>query len=133
MSVDWYPSLGAAIRGLEKNAFAGGANYSVPLTLGSVALIAVTLALPYAAIWLARGPARWLLAATIGVQAVSFIYTNHVLRRPAVRYFPAFPLAALLFCYAILRSMALALRHGGIRWRETFYPLAELRKQTGLE
>jgi hypothetical protein len=43
------------------------------------------------------------------------------------------PIAALLFCYAILRSMALALRHGGIRWRETFYPLEELRKQTGLE
>jgi hypothetical protein len=29
--------------------------------------------------------------------------------------------------------MWLALSSGGIRWRETFYPLAELRRQTGLE
>jgi glycosyltransferase involved in cell wall biosynthesis len=133
LAVDWYPSLGSAIRGLEKNAFAAGGNYSVPLTLGSVALIVATLVLPYAAIWRARGVARWLLAGTIGVQAVSFVVTGRLNSRRALRYVPAFPLLALLFCYAILRSAALALRHGGIRWRETFYPLAELRAQTGLE
>jgi glycosyltransferase involved in cell wall biosynthesis len=133
LAVDWYPSLGAAIRGFEKNAFAGGANYSVPLALVTVTLLVATLVLPYAAVWRARGPTRWLLAGTIGVQAASFITTNRLNARHALRYFPAFPITALLFCFALLRSMSLALRHGGIRWRETFYPLAELRRQTGLE
>ncbi|HEX6818017.1 MAG TPA: glycosyltransferase [Ktedonobacterales bacterium] len=133
LSVDWYPSLGAAIRGLEKNAFAGGANYSVAGTLASIIAVIATLVLPYGAVLVTRPPARWLFAGTIGIQATSFIYTNSLLRRPATRYFPVFPLAALLFCFAVLRSMWLTLRHGGIRWRETFYPLAELRRQTGLE
>ena len=29
--------------------------------------------------------------------------------------------------YALLRSMVLTLRRGGVRWRDTFYPLALLR------
>jgi hypothetical protein len=38
------------------------------------------------------------------------------------------PVGGLLFAYAIARSTWLALRRGGIVWRGTFYPLAELRK-----
>ena len=40
------------------------------------------------------------------------------------------PIGAVLFCYALLRSMALTLRHGGVAWRGTLYPLSELRKFT---
>jgi hypothetical protein len=32
-----------------------------------------------------------------------------------------------LFVYALLNSAFVTLRRGGIRWRETFYPLDELR------
>jgi hypothetical protein len=39
----------------------------------------------------------------------------------------AFPLATLLFAFIMLRSVALALVRGGIRWRGTFYPLEALR------
>ena len=38
-----------------------------------------------------------------------------------------FPLATLLFLYALMRSMLLTLWHGGIMWRGTFYSLRELR------
>jgi cellulose synthase/poly-beta-1,6-N-acetylglucosamine synthase-like glycosyltransferase len=38
-----------------------------------------------------------------------------------------FPLATLLFLYALMRSMLLALWRGGITWRGTFYSLRELR------
>jgi hypothetical protein len=50
----------------------------------------------------------------------------------AVHTFPAFPLSAVLFAYALTRSTWLALRNGGIRWRETLYPLEVLRSQRGL-
>jgi len=38
------------------------------------------------------------------------------------------PLGAILFCYALARSTVLTLRYGGVAWRGTLYPLAELRK-----
>lgn len=38
------------------------------------------------------------------------------------------PIAALLLTYTLLRSMVTTLRQGGVMWRGTFYPLAELRK-----
>ncbi|MCC6673078.1 MAG: glycosyltransferase [Planctomycetes bacterium] len=38
------------------------------------------------------------------------------------------PLAVLLPTLALLRSWLLARRRGGVRWRDTFYPLAELRR-----
>ena len=35
---------------------------------------------------------------------------------------------ALLLIVAMVRSMVVTLRQGGIRWRDSFYPLAELKK-----
>jgi hypothetical protein len=29
--------------------------------------------------------------------------------------------------FAMVRSMVLTLRRGGVRWRDTFYPIAQLR------
>ena len=37
------------------------------------------------------------------------------------------PLMFPIFYYALANSAYVALRHGGIRWRDTFYPLAQLR------
>ncbi|MCL6482547.1 MAG: glycosyl transferase, partial [Firmicutes bacterium] len=38
------------------------------------------------------------------------------------------PLGATLFIYLLLRSTVVTLWRGGVEWRGTFYPLAELRK-----
>jgi glycosyltransferase involved in cell wall biosynthesis len=40
----------------------------------------------------------------------------------------AFPFSVVLFLYSMLRSMVVTLRAGGVTWRGTFYPLAELRR-----
>ncbi|HAV65000.1 MAG TPA: hypothetical protein DCY13_21840 [Verrucomicrobiales bacterium] len=37
------------------------------------------------------------------------------------------PLLIPVFNYALVNSAFVTLRHGGIRWRETFYPIEELR------
>jgi glycosyltransferase involved in cell wall biosynthesis len=42
-----------------------------------------------------------------------------------------FPAAAVLLLYAMLRSMLLAIRRGGILWRGTFYSLSDLRRKAG--
>lgn len=39
-----------------------------------------------------------------------------------------FPVSAVLFIYAIVRSTAVTLSNGGVSWRGTFYPLKELRR-----
>jgi hypothetical protein len=39
----------------------------------------------------------------------------------------AVPFMMPVFLYAMLNSTWVTLRNGGIRWRETFYPLAQLR------
>jgi cellulose synthase/poly-beta-1,6-N-acetylglucosamine synthase-like glycosyltransferase len=132
LSVRWYATLGEAIRGLEKNSFAG-VEYRVSRVLGAVAILAGTLAAPWALVWIARGWTRRLLAATIAVQALTYVGANWLNRRPILRYLPSFPFTALLFCYVALRSTWLTLRQGGIRWRDTLYPLTKLRAQTGLE
>jgi cellulose synthase/poly-beta-1,6-N-acetylglucosamine synthase-like glycosyltransferase len=132
LSVRWYATLGEAIRGLEKNSFAG-VEYRVSRVLGVVAILAGSLAAPWALVWIARGWTRRLLAATVVTQALTYIGANWLNRRPVLRYLPTFPFTALLFCYVALRSTWLALCQGGIRWRDTLYPLNELRAQTGLE
>jgi len=38
------------------------------------------------------------------------------------------PLGALLLSYMLLRSTIVTLKQGGIVWRETFYPLEELKR-----
>jgi hypothetical protein len=39
----------------------------------------------------------------------------------------AFPFMCLIMVYIQWRSMLLTLANGGIRWRDTHYPLAELK------
>ena len=39
-----------------------------------------------------------------------------------------FPIGALLFMVTLFRSMVITLAQGGVQWRGTFYPIAELRR-----
>ena len=43
-------------------------------------------------------------------------------------YFFLHPISSVLFVHIMLRSMILTLARGGVVWRGTFYPLADLRK-----
>ncbi len=38
------------------------------------------------------------------------------------------PLGAAVLCYILLHSMIVVLWRGGVLWRDTFYPLDDLRK-----
>jgi hypothetical protein len=44
-----------------------------------------------------------------------------------LRYAFGVPSMIPVFLYAVFRSTFVTLRQGGIRWRDTFYPLEQLR------
>jgi len=124
--VRWVVGLRGMIEGLTKNAFAGFGFRPLPALASLTAMLLMTT---WPAIGLFVGPwgARLLCAGTL----LLMLWTA-VITRPAPRASPlyalAFPLAALLICYIVLRSMILTYQQGGILWRGTHYPLAELRK-----
>jgi hypothetical protein len=132
LRVEWYPSLAAAAHGLEKNAFAGF-DYNLPRAGAGLGALALSLIYPYGAVWRAHGVRRALLLGAIGAHTATFVYTNHKAGRDALPDAPALPLGATLSLYVLARAVALTLARGGIRWRDTFYPLDKLRSQTGLE
>lgn len=129
LSVAWYPNLSGLIAGLEKNVFAG-LNYrtawasflclAVPLLwwapLGGVSLF-----------WLAAAPLTLVAVASlvIALQAMLFLIASH--GRISPWHALLAPCYAVLMGWITLRSMAVTLARGGVKWRDTFYPLAQLR------
>jgi hypothetical protein len=67
----------------------------------------------------------------LGGQCSLWILILHGKGLIAVKVSPVYavthPLGAMVLCYILLHSMALALWRGGVIWRGTFYPLDELR------
>jgi hypothetical protein len=121
--VKWQHGLWGVVRGLEKNGFAA-ARYSLGMvTVG----IAVHLLLAWGPIVLMiTGPGR--LPAAIFV-AVSLATHVGLALRNGYRAAAAllYPVAAFLFSYILARSAYVTLRDGGVTWRGSFYPLADLR------
>jgi hypothetical protein len=126
IAVEWYTSVAELIRGLEKNTFAG-ADYRWGFVLLAISLLIVGYVLPFVAVAIAPWPANLLfaLAATIYV-----VFAGRACRsngQPGALGV-LFPVGVLLFAMIQVRTMLLNLWQGGIRWRDTFYPLDELRK-----
>jgi glycosyltransferase involved in cell wall biosynthesis len=126
VSVHWAPGMLGIVNGLTKNIFASfGFRWwlllaaAAGLALGCIAPV-VFLALPGTAI-----PAVLTLAAVVGIYTLSS-WTSGI----SPGYSALLPVAAALVIYAMLRSMAVTLASGGVTWRGTFYPLAELRQRT---
>lgn len=123
--VEWYRSLGEAIRGLEKNSLAA-VDYSLPLLAAGTAAGLAMAVWPFIALLVTGGAAWWLNLAVCGsVLAVTGALASET-SLPAWTV-PAIPVGVLLVQFATVRAAWLTHRRGGIRWRGTFYPLEELR------
>lgn len=124
--VKWQESAIGVIRGLEKNGFALVYYSPVKLMLATVTLVALVLT-PYAASMLLPD-----LRCSGYLATVAFLHLMYAVlgQRFGVGWlvFPALPIALLLLVWAFWRSAWVTLRQGGVRWRETFYPLEELRR-----
>ncbi len=125
IEVPWYNSVGEVIVGLEKNSFSG-VEYSVFTVVWSSAVALAFNAFPFVAIFVTTGITRCVY---LGVVAALLLLCYDLARWANLRRSTVFgfPLAVLLIVFIQWRTMILNLWHGGLRWRDTFYPLDELK------
>jgi glycosyltransferase involved in cell wall biosynthesis len=125
ISVPWYPSVAALVRGLEKNSFAG-MDYSWPKLIASNIILPSMFVLPWIALFLVTGPAWWLFLASCAVVQCMAIHNAVSVGYPW--YFGLFfPLGVLMFLFIVDRAVFLTVKRGGIYWRDHFYSLNELK------
>jgi len=126
VSVHWAAGIDGLIKTMTKNIFAAVKFYRSILLLGCCWLAAFCVA-PFVAVWF------WPLTVpcAIIIAAILLCYGLYSSRSGLSTWNAAFaPFAAMLFIYAMLRSMVATLWQGGIVWRGTFYPLAVLRQHS---
>jgi glycosyltransferase involved in cell wall biosynthesis len=123
--IEWYRTLREAVHGFRKNSFAA-VGYSVTLSLAAVAANLVG-AWPFVAVWTTTGAERVLFAVAVLAWMSAFVY-HGIRQRLRPWLAPFYPVAAVISAYIIVAAVGRTLLRGGIEWRGTFYPLAELRK-----
>lgn len=124
LEAEWAQSVGQVIRAVEKNWFAG-VDYSVTKSVVVIGFILVCCVTALA------GPLldpRWGWLPLAGMMSTVLPALVHARQShwPWITALLA-PLGFAVFAVAGIHSTWKALRQGGIRWRETFYPLEELR------
>jgi glycosyltransferase involved in cell wall biosynthesis len=124
--IRWHAGLGNLVRGVTKNFFAA-AGYNLTLVLmGAAGLLLLNVA-PFVALILGHGWIRMLAAVAVAI-AMGFHIGVDVVMRVSPFYALTHPIGAVLFCYMLLRSTVVTLWQGGVTWRDTFYPLEDLRR-----
>jgi glycosyltransferase involved in cell wall biosynthesis len=123
--VRWQNSAWGVIRGLEKNAFAG-VQYSIVRLIGFTLIFAALFLVPWcaAAVLPLRVSAGFL--ATLGILHATYARLS-VTFGGSLLAAPGLLPGSLGVLFAFWRSAVLTLWQGGIFWRDTFYPIDELR------
>jgi glycosyltransferase involved in cell wall biosynthesis len=135
VSVEWYPSLGAAISGLEKSMYSS-LEYRVVDAVIVILYLLATMVWPFGAVLVLGGIDRLLLAIVVACLVAGLLETYRQAIGPltpsAIVAALLLPFSAACFAYAIARAAYLA-ETRGVRWRGTTYSLSLLRGQSGLE
>jgi glycosyltransferase involved in cell wall biosynthesis len=120
----WGNSVWSMIKIMEKNYFAA-IDYRLDLVIvGGLFVVGTALLLAWG---LFSGTiVGWIAALSPCSLIVPSVVLARRLRWPAWSAI-AVPFMMPLFFYTLLNSTLVTLRRGGIRWRETFYPLKDLR------
>jgi GT2 family glycosyltransferase len=124
--VRWHSGLQNVIRGVTKNMFAA-CHYNALLALVAMSLPLVMSVLPFFGLAFATGWARLFAGIATGT---AILIHGAMIWSTSVSPFYAFthPLGAVIFSWMLARSAIATLLRGGVVWRDTFYPLEELRK-----
>jgi glycosyltransferase involved in cell wall biosynthesis len=126
VTVRWHAGARNVIRGVTKNFFAA---FGYNLAFAAVALAGMISlnVVPFFAVFAGHGWVRIFSAIAVLV-ALGMHVSVDVVNRVSPLYALTHPLGAVLFCYMIVRSVAVTLWQGGVTWRSTFYPLKELKR-----
>jgi glycosyltransferase involved in cell wall biosynthesis len=126
--VHWASGISGILNGLMKNLFAVFRYNSLAALLSCLWFTLFCIA---PAAFLAHPQTR--TPAIITFASVAFLYfLSSRQSKVSPWYAVLFPVSATLIVCTIVRSMITTLRNGGVTWRGTFYPLAELRKKPHL-
>ena len=125
MYVPWYASVREMVLGLEKNAFAG-VDYNLPFALFASATMLVFNVLPFGAIFFTTG-LTWYIYLCVVALLLAVAATAAYHGRARISCCLGFPLGAAMFAFIQLRTIIVNISSGGIRWRDTHYPLSELK------
>lgn len=120
----WGASAWSMVKIMEKNYFAA-LNYRLGLVLAGSLFVALIISILIVGLF--SGTSLGLAAA---FSPLCFILPAALLARRLGWPWPCAlltPFMFPLFLYALLHSTFVTLRQGGIRWRDTFYPLKALR------
>jgi hypothetical protein len=123
--VRWLSGVFGIVRAAEKNAYAAF-NFNTSLFLLTALGLALEIVVPLVA--LAAG--GWnTLAGVLFYASVALLYhaSSKVTKAHAWMALSFAPVSAIIL-FAMLRSMVLTLARGGVAWRGTLYPLADLRR-----
>jgi glycosyltransferase involved in cell wall biosynthesis len=124
VSVHWASGVPGLIDVMTKNVFAA-LNFNLFFALGGCVWLLAFCILPFFGFLL---PAY---TTPCAVTLASILWAYILFRRwsgLAIWNALLTPFAAAVFVFTLLRSTAITLRNGGVTWRGTFYPLAELRE-----
>lgn len=129
ISVEWYPSLKDAIKGLEKNTFAG-LYYSYFMALFAIIGTFISQVLPFLILITSDGILQAVAALNVLLMVSLFVITtrNMSTYSPLLSFLLA--VSASMFIYATVRAVWLTYKRGGIMWRGTFYSIKELKKKS---
>ncbi|HEX3967719.1 MAG TPA: glycosyltransferase [Edaphobacter sp.] len=124
VSLHWASGVNGLVSVMTKNLWAAFRFYLSLALLGSLWLLVFCVA---PAVGLFYAPTR--IPAILTLAAVVYAY-RLLSRHSGISTWSAllFPFSALVFVFTLLRSILITLKQGGVTWRGTFYPLAELRK-----
>lgn len=125
VSLHWAAGIMGVVKGMTKNLFAIF-RFRIEVVVFACIALAILCLGPVGFLFLSqtRFPAMIALGSIAALYSVS---ERHSKISPG--YGLMFPVGALLFLYSLLRSSWITIRDGGVTWRGTFYPLAELRRQ----
>ena len=126
VSLHWASGATGLVKVMTKNLFAAF-HFSISLALLWCLWLLTFWVAPAIGLWIT--PIR--VPAIITLIAVAYAY-RLLGRDSGISTWNAlfFPFSALVFIFALLRSMFITFKQGGIIWRGTFYPLTELHKKT---
>jgi glycosyltransferase involved in cell wall biosynthesis len=122
---DWAGTVGGLKRALEKNMWSG-LNFNLTLAILLTLLFVALWIIPFVALLYLPAPSA--IAAAFGLPLLILISSVQAAKN-RWRLWPSLfaPIAGPIIAGVLWNSIFTTLRQGGIRWRDTFYPLSLLR------